>query len=101
MSSTCRHAVVDGWSREPRPAAQDREPFSGGLAQLVRAGVSYAPGPGFESLSRHQVGSRSKKWDRIADATALDETFVISGDCGAPGSLRFTGARDVCEYTVS
>ena len=26
---------------------------SGGLAQLVRAGVSYAPGPGFESLSRH------------------------------------------------
>ena len=28
-------------------------PF-GGLAQLVRAGVSYAPGPGFESLSRHR-----------------------------------------------
>ena len=26
----------------------------GGLAQLVRAGVSYAPGPGFESLSRHE-----------------------------------------------
>gem|GEM_PF-5463335 len=26
---------------------------SGGLAQMVRAGVSYALGPGFESLIRH------------------------------------------------
>ena len=30
----------------------------GGLAQLVRAGVSYAPGPGFESLSRHRGKGR-------------------------------------------
>ena len=33
---------------------------AGGLAQLVRAGVSYAPGPGFESLIRHEASGPGK-----------------------------------------
>src|SRR4029079_1188789 len=63
-------AVPDGGARRRVPAAAPAQsklvmvltasarrarsrPNFGGLAQLVRAGVSYAPGPGFESLSRH------------------------------------------------
>jgi hypothetical protein len=48
---------------------------SGGLAQLVRAGVSYAPGPGFDSLIRHSP-------ERTADLGAL---IVAAGptDLGA------------------
>ena len=48
-------------SRSPRGRVVRRHlgEVVGGLAQLVRAGVSYAPGPGFESLIRHSLGCKS------------------------------------------
>jgi mannose-6-phosphate isomerase len=44
----------------------------GGLAQLVRAGVSYAPGPGFESLIRHD---RNKNTEWVTDMRKVDKPW--------------------------
>ena len=71
--STCRRRaaikVGNGLDSDEPPRKIARPNRKGGLAQLVRAGVSYAPGPGFESLSRHEKQKQNEDASRSPGAT--------------------------------
>jgi cobalt-zinc-cadmium efflux system protein len=60
--------ILPDWVHEYRS-------FTGGVAQLVRAGVSYAPGRGFDSLRRHRYYMLEK---RSSSKRLLLLVFVIT-----------------------
>jgi mannose-6-phosphate isomerase len=72
--------------------------FSGGLAQLVRAGVSYAPGPGFESLIRHRENMKrvEKPWGHEMIWAVTDRYVgkVLHIKAGQKLSLQYHQKKD-------
>jgi hypothetical protein len=78
--------------REARRADRRREALAA-LGFLIALPLLMGDSPGCPSCA--------DVTNPCGGAPLLDETFAITGDCSAPGTLRFTGARDVCEYQVS